>query len=264
MKTLRAYIITRILLTIPMLFVLITLVFFVVRIMPGDPVEAMLRPGVPQEYKDQIKHNLGLDRPLFINLRGSSARVQADTLFLQAEPGAGGTKTLRVETGDILAVTNRKTEDGDWLQVAIPDNFVGWVSPDQMGWMRQINTLMTTLEEQEIPGAETWTSFTAPEAPMGDQVNVIWGEASGVLWFGTEEGVSRFSTAGWDTFEESAGKDIQVVWSGRPADYWFGTDGAGALHLRSNNWTAFSTADGLASDRLRYLGQGFQYCVVWH
>jgi len=262
MKTLRAYIITRILLTIPMLFVLITLVFFVVRIMPGDPVEAMLRPGVPQEYKDQIKHNLGLDRPLFINLRGSSARVRADTLFLQAEPGAGGTKTLRVETDDILAVTNRKTEDGDWLQVAIPDNFVGWVSPDQMGWMRQINTLMTTLEEQEIPGAETWTSFTAPEAPTGDQVNAIWGEASGVLWFGTDEGVSRFSTAGWDTFEESAGKDIQVVWSGRPADYWFGTDGAGALHLRSNNWTALTTADGLASDRVRAIwGKGSN--TVW-
>ena len=65
------------LLTIPMLFVLVTLVFFVVRIMPGDPVEAMLRPGVPQEYKDQIKHNLGLDRPLFLNLQGSTRRGRA-------------------------------------------------------------------------------------------------------------------------------------------------------------------------------------------
>lgn len=262
MKTLRAYIATRMLLTIPMLFVLITLVFFVVRIMPGDPVEAMLRPGVPQEYKDQIKHNLGLDRPLFFNLRGSSAHVKADTLFLKNEPGAGGTKTLRVEAGNVLAVSNRKKEHGDWLQVAIPDNFVGWVSPDQMGWMRQINTLMTTLEEREIPGAETWTRFTAPEAPRGDQINAIWGEASGVLWFGTEEGVSRYSAAGWDTFDEAAGKDVRVVWSGRPADYWFGTDGAGVLHLKSNKWTAFSTADGLVSDRVFAIwGKGSK--TVW-
>ena len=49
MKTLRVYIITRILLTIPMLFILVTLVFFIVRIMPGDPVEAMLRLWLPPQ-----------------------------------------------------------------------------------------------------------------------------------------------------------------------------------------------------------------------
>jgi peptide/nickel transport system permease protein len=270
MKSLRAYIITRILLTIPMLFVLITLVFFIVRIMPGDPVDAMLRPGVPQEYKDQIRHNLGLDRPLFINLRGSSARVKADTLFLRTTPGAGGVKTLRVQAGDVLAMSNRKEKEGDWIQVAIPDNFVGWVSSDQMAWMRQVNTLMTTLEESEIPGAETWTRFSAPEAPAGEQVNAIWSEASGVIWFGSEEGVTRYSTAGWDTFEEAAGKNVQVVWSGRPADFWFGTDGAGVLHLRSNQWTSFSAAEckahssgcGLASDRVFAIwGKGTR--TVW-
>jgi peptide/nickel transport system permease protein len=262
MKSLRAYIITRILLTIPMLFVLITMVFFIVRIMPGDPVDAMLRPGVPQEYKDQIRHNLGLDRPLFMNMRGSSARVKADTIFLRTEPGAEGVKTLRVQKGDVLAVSNRKEKDGDWLQVAIPDDFVGWVSPDQMDWMRQVNTLMTALEESEIPGAETWTSFSAPEAPAGEQVNAIWSEASGVLWFGTEEGVTRYSNAGWDTFEEAAGKDIQTVWSGKPADFWFGSDGAGALHLRSNKWTTFTAADGLASDRVFAIwGKGTR--TVW-
>jgi len=66
MKSLRAYIITRIFLTIPMIFVLVTLIFLIVRIMPGDPVRAMLRPGAPQEYVDDIKHSLGLDKPLYI------------------------------------------------------------------------------------------------------------------------------------------------------------------------------------------------------
>jgi peptide/nickel transport system permease protein len=262
MKTLRVYIVTRMLLTIPMLFILVTLIFFVVRIMPGDPVEAMLRPGVPQEYKDQIKHNLGLDRPLFLNLRGSTARVKSDTLFLQTEPGPGGNKELLVEGNSVLEISNREKKDGDWLHVAVPSDFVGWVSPDQMAWMRDINMEMTVLEEREIPGAETWTSFIAPEGPVGNQVNAIWGEASGVLWFGTEEGISRHSTIGWDTFEETAGKDIQVMWSGRPADFWFGTDGAGVLHFRSNKWTSFTTADGLASDRvLAVWGKGSK--PVW-
>jgi len=43
---------------------------------------------------------------------------------------------------------------------------------------------------------------------------------------------------------------VLSVWSGRPADLWFGTDGAGLLHVRSNKWTTFSTADGLPSDRV--------------
>ena len=245
-----------------MLFVLVTLVFFVVRIMPGDPVEAMLRPGVPQEYKDQIKHNLGLDRPLFLNFRGSTARVQPNTLFLQTKPGSEGTKALRVERDAVLVVSNRKKTDalsGDWLQVAVPENFAGWVSPDQMAWMRQVNTEMTTLEEGEIEGTETWTVLAAPDGPVGAQVNAIWGEASGLLWFGTDQGVTRSSATGWDPFAEVAGKHVVSAWSGRPAEIWFGTDGAGLLRFRSNQW---SDVDGLPSDRvLSVWGKGSR--TVW-
>jgi peptide/nickel transport system permease protein len=250
MKTLRVYIITRILLTIPMLFVLVTLVFFVVRIMPGDPVEAMLRPGVPEEYKDQIRHRLGLDAPLFLNFRGSTGRMEPDSLFLQSEPGAVGRNFLFLEGDHVLEIANRRQEEGDWLQVAIPDDTTLWVSPDQMGWMRDINIDMTVLEEAVIPGTEAWTSFTAPDGPVGDQVSAIWGEASGLLWFGTDQGVTRLSTTGWDAFEETAGVDVQVIWSERPADLWFGTNGAGLLRFRSNNWSTFTSADGLPSDQV--------------
>jgi peptide/nickel transport system permease protein len=270
MKTLRAYIVTRVLLTIPMLFVLVTLVFFVVRIMPGDPVEAMLRPGVPKEYKDQIKHNLGLDRPLFLNLRGSTARVKPETLFLQTEPGSGGARSLRVERGAILDIGDRRGNQGsgdqgsqhDWLQVALPEDFSGWVSPDQMAWMRQVNTEMTILEQAEIEGTETWTLLTAPDAPVGQQVGAIWGEPSGLLWFGTDLGVTRYSATGWDAFEETAGKDVQTAWSDRPADLWFGTDGAGVLRVRSGKWTEITAKDGLASDRvLSIWGRGSR--TIW-
>jgi len=64
----RAYIVTRILLTIPMLFILVTLVFFMVRIMPGDPVGGPCSGlACRQEVSDQIRHSLGLDMPLFLN-----------------------------------------------------------------------------------------------------------------------------------------------------------------------------------------------------
>jgi len=251
MATLRDYIITRLLLTIPMLFVLVTLVFVVVRIMPGDPVEAMLRPGVPQEYKDQIKHNLGLDVPLFFNMRGSSARVQPETLFLRAKPGMEESKALRVEAGDLVAVSNRKDVDGDWLQVAVAEDFEGWVSPDQLAWMRQVNTAMTPLDEGRLAGSESWFHFTSSDGLTGDVAQAIWAEPSGLLWLGTDQGLSRYSSAnGWETFDELAGHNVHAVWSGRPADTWFGTASAGIYRYRSNKWTSFAAADGLPSDNV--------------
>ncbi len=263
MATLRDYIITRMLLTIPMLFVLVTLVFIVVRIMPGDPVEAMLRPGVPKEYKDQIKHNLGLDVPLFFNMRGSSARVLPKTLFLRAKPGTKEIKALRVEAGEVVAVSNRKNVDGDWLQVAVPENFEGWVSPDQMAWMRQVNTAMTPLGEGRLAGSESWSRFAMSDGLTGDVAQAIWAEPSGLLWLGADQGLSRYNSAnGWETFDELAGHDVRAVWSGRPADTWFGTAGAGIFRFRSNKWSSFTTADGLPSDNVYAIwGKGSR--TIW-
>lgn len=64
MRALFSYILTRILLTIPMIFILLTLVFFVVRVMPGDPVKSMLGGHAPKETMDEVRHQLGLDKPI--------------------------------------------------------------------------------------------------------------------------------------------------------------------------------------------------------
>jgi peptide/nickel transport system permease protein len=245
-----------------MLFILVTLVFFIVRIMPGDPVEAMLRPGVPEEYKNQIRHNLGLDRPLFLNFRGSTARVEPEQIYLRAEPDKSGAKTLLISGDSVLQISDRAGGDATWLQVAVPEGFVGWVSPDQMDWMRQVNTEMTVLEEARIPGTAAWTPLQAADAPPGGEANAIWAQPSGLVWVGTDEGVSRYSDTGWDHFAETDGMRVLSIWSGRPADVWFGTDGAGLLHVRSNKWTTFGTADGLPSDTvLAVWGKGSQ--TLW-
>ena len=64
--TLRTYIIARVLLTIPMIFILLTTVFIVMRVLPGDPVqlhfEKMASPAVVAAMKAQ----LGLDKPLWV------------------------------------------------------------------------------------------------------------------------------------------------------------------------------------------------------
>jgi len=59
------YVIQRLLLTVPMLLILLTLVFLVMRMMPGGPAEAMLGGrNVSQAQLLKVKHELGLDKPL--------------------------------------------------------------------------------------------------------------------------------------------------------------------------------------------------------
>jgi peptide/nickel transport system permease protein len=66
MKNIIRYIITRTLLTIPMLFILLSIVFVVLRVMPGDPVSSMLGGHAPDSVIEQKKQELGLNRPLVI------------------------------------------------------------------------------------------------------------------------------------------------------------------------------------------------------
>jgi len=61
---LRRYIITRILLTIPMVLILISLVFLILRVLPGDPALAVLREGASEEQLAAFRASVGLDRPL--------------------------------------------------------------------------------------------------------------------------------------------------------------------------------------------------------
>ena len=64
--SLRQYMLTRLLLVIPMVFILLTLVFLLMRVAPGDPVSAALGGRVPQAELERIRGELGYDRPILI------------------------------------------------------------------------------------------------------------------------------------------------------------------------------------------------------
>jgi len=62
---LRIFIIRRILLTIPTLLLLLTMVFLVMRVLPGDPVALHFEKRATPEQMEAMRHNLGLDKPLW-------------------------------------------------------------------------------------------------------------------------------------------------------------------------------------------------------
>lgn len=61
---LRAYIATRVILTIPMIMLLLTMVFLIIRVMPGDPVLLHFERRGSEAAMEEMRRNLGLDKPL--------------------------------------------------------------------------------------------------------------------------------------------------------------------------------------------------------
>lgn len=65
------YVVNRVLLTIPMLFVLLVIVFVVLRVMPGDPCLARLGGrNVGAEKIEQCRQQHGYDRPIVVQFVG--------------------------------------------------------------------------------------------------------------------------------------------------------------------------------------------------
>lgn len=60
------YIVRRLLLSILVLWGVVTVVFVLVRVVPGDPAAMMMGPDASPEMIASVRHQLGLDRPLHV------------------------------------------------------------------------------------------------------------------------------------------------------------------------------------------------------
>ena len=58
------YLLRRLLLTVPVLVGVLTLVFALIHLIPGDPVQAMLGETAAPKDVEALRHRLGLDAPL--------------------------------------------------------------------------------------------------------------------------------------------------------------------------------------------------------
>ena len=64
--SLKTYALTRLALVVPMVLILLTLVFLLMRVAPGNPISAALGGHVPASVINQITHQLGFDKPLYV------------------------------------------------------------------------------------------------------------------------------------------------------------------------------------------------------
>lgn len=101
-SSLRRYLISRVLLTIPMVLILVTMIFFIMRVLPGDPIRSQLGPRVSEEQADVLRERLGLNRPLvvqYVDFLGDMLTLNFGTALTQGE------RPIRDELGERMPAT---------------------------------------------------------------------------------------------------------------------------------------------------------------
>src|SRR5579862_7780886 len=74
------FLLRRVLLTVPVLLGVATLVFSLIHLVPGDPVQAMLGDSATPQDVAELRGRLGLDRPLYVQYGAFMAGVARGNL----------------------------------------------------------------------------------------------------------------------------------------------------------------------------------------
>jgi len=179
--SLLAYVLTRILLAVPMLLILLTAVFIILRILPGDPVLALWGGRTPpQSAIDSARQQLGLDQPVIVQYftylrniftgnfglsigelyRGQSVWNQIAIRFPATVEIAIGGMTVATLVGiplGVLAGSNRdKPID---LAVRLFGTII-WVIP--IFWLGLVLQLVFGVWLQWLPANGRWSGADAP------------------------------------------------------------------------------------------------------
>jgi peptide/nickel transport system permease protein len=83
------YLLRRLVGAVPLVLGVATIVFFVVHLAPGDPVSVYTAPGVSPEAMDQVRRNMGLDRPVherYVKWMASMFRGDFGVSFSRNQP----------------------------------------------------------------------------------------------------------------------------------------------------------------------------------
>ena len=83
------YVIRRVLVSIPLIWALATLTFFIIRLAPGDPLAMYYNPEIDPEVMEAVRARLGLDQPLhiqYVKWLGSLAQGELGMSFSHHRP----------------------------------------------------------------------------------------------------------------------------------------------------------------------------------
>jgi len=101
-----AFVVRRIVLTIPVIWIVVTLVFGLIHLVPGDPIAQMLGEGASVTEVARLRHELGLDRPVMAQYRAYLAGLYHGNLgvsFRDQQPVADSIRSRYPATIELAA-----------------------------------------------------------------------------------------------------------------------------------------------------------------
>ncbi len=179
-----AYVIRRLLLLIPVFLAVSVVIFAIIHLIPGDPVDNLVRVGSSPEQKAEITARYGLDKPLVVQygiwlsgvLQGDLgtaiiARRPVTQLIAQDLPHSlalGGfallfSTVVGIGLGVIAALNRDKIID----QIIMGGVLLGSTLPSF--WLGLLMILLFSVQLQWFPvsGARTWAALVLPVLTVG-------------------------------------------------------------------------------------------------
>lgn len=173
------YIIRRVLVSIPTVFLVVTLVFLAFRVIPGDPAQMYAGEQATRETLEQVRKELGLDKPVLVqyveylkNLaRGDLGRsyitrrpviVEISTRFANTVKLSLAAISLAVATGLTMGIIAAVKQERFWDYLFSVLALVGISTP--VFWLALILMYVFSLRLHILPtaGSQTWKHYLMP------------------------------------------------------------------------------------------------------
>ncbi|MDQ7858038.1 MAG: ABC transporter permease [Armatimonadota bacterium] len=174
-----AYVARRVLAGVPVLFLVVTAVFFAFQLIPGDPARAFLGPEATPDVVERVRRELGLDRPVIVQyasyLRrlvqgdlGRSIMTRRDVSLELAAPFLSTVKlsvasiVLATVVGVLLGTVAAVRQGSAWDHLASIVALLGISIP--VFWLGLLMMYLFSVNLRILPSAgdDTWRHYVMP------------------------------------------------------------------------------------------------------
>jgi ligand-binding sensor domain-containing protein len=165
--------------------------------------------------------------------RVTSFDYSNDTIYI----GTKGGGVARMVGSSVDAITAASPYEIPWSMLP-SDNVLSVFTDGSVQWY---GTDEGIAKHTGTAAKLNWESFYEQDGLINNVVQCINKDLSGLMWFGTPEGVSSFDGINWTSYTQAdgiAGNNVLSIAIDKDGSVWFGTD-SGVSHFSNNAWTNY-------------------------